>query len=173
MGEILDIYTRDGKYLGTKEKEICHSENPGFYHKPAWVWIINSKNQILAQKRAAHKKRNPNKWDISVAGHVMTGETSIEGAIREVKEEIGIDTNESDYIYVGEFIYDITSEIAQNYILKLDLEIDKFTLREKEVSEIKWLDFDEFKELFNSDQFVEFTEEYRNYIINKLSLRFK
>ena len=29
--EILDIYTRDGKYLGTRTRKECHSDNPGFY----------------------------------------------------------------------------------------------------------------------------------------------
>ena len=43
MEEILDIYTRDGKHLGTKTREECHKDNPGFYHKPVWIWIINSK----------------------------------------------------------------------------------------------------------------------------------
>ena len=56
MEEIFDIYTREGKYLGKKEKSICHSSNPGFYHKPVWIWIINDKNEILVQKRAASKK---------------------------------------------------------------------------------------------------------------------
>lgn len=44
MEEVFDIYSRDGKYIGTELKSICHSENPGFYHKPVWIWIINSKS---------------------------------------------------------------------------------------------------------------------------------
>lgn len=64
MEEVFDIYSRDGKYIGTELKSICHSENPGFYHKPVWIWIINSKNEILVQKRATCKKNHPNKWDM-------------------------------------------------------------------------------------------------------------
>ena len=47
MEEIFDIYTREGLYLGKKEKSIFHSKNPGFYHKPVWIWIINSNNELL------------------------------------------------------------------------------------------------------------------------------
>lgn len=43
MEEKLDVYTRDGKYLGIKSKTECHSENPGFYHKPAWTWVYSSR----------------------------------------------------------------------------------------------------------------------------------
>ena len=50
MEELFDVYTRDGEYIGVKNKSICHSEKPGFYHKPVWIWIINSNNDILVQK---------------------------------------------------------------------------------------------------------------------------
>jgi len=56
MEEIFDVYTRNGKYLGTKPKSFCHSENPGVYHKPVWIWIINDNKEVLVQKRAACKK---------------------------------------------------------------------------------------------------------------------
>ena len=67
MEEIFDIYSRDGKYLGKAEKTKCHSKNPGFYHKPVWIWIVNNKNEILVQKRAACKKNHPNEWDMPSA----------------------------------------------------------------------------------------------------------
>ena len=60
MEEILDIYTIEGEYLGTRTREECHQKNPGFYHKPVWIWIVNSKNEILVQKRASVKKSFPN-----------------------------------------------------------------------------------------------------------------
>ena len=130
MEEIFDIYTRDGKYLWTASKSVCHSEDPGFYHKPVWIWIIDKyKNKILVQKRAAIKKSHPNKWDIPCAGHVLAGETTIDWAIREVYEELGIKTKEPDYKFICEYIVDETREIAQIYLLKLDLDIDKFKLK--------------------------------------------
>ena len=99
MEEIFDIYTREGIHLGIKEKSICHSKNPGFYHKPVWIWIVNSKNEVLVQKRASVKKSFPNYWDMPSAGHVAAGESSIEGAIRETEEELGLKTKKEDYIY--------------------------------------------------------------------------
>ena len=65
-----------GKYLGIKPKTECHSENPGFYHKPAWTRGYNSKGELLVQKRAMCKKRFPGLWDIPCAGNVDAGETS-------------------------------------------------------------------------------------------------
>lgn len=168
MEEIFDIYNRDGEYLGTKEKSICHSSNPGFYHKPVWIWIINDNGEILVQKRATYKKNNPNKWDMPSAGHVVSGETSVQGVIRETYEELGIMTKESDYKFICEYICDSFYELAQVYLLKLNLGIDELKLQENEVSGVKWLNYDEFKELFYSDDFVKFDNDYRTLVLNML-----
>ena len=171
MEEIFDVYTRDGEYLGTAPKSVCHSKNPGFYHKPVWMWIINSKNEILVQKRASCKKTCPDLWE-NCGGHVDAGESMIHGAIREVYEELGVKTKESDYITLCEFTLDITFEIATIYLLKLDLDINEFKLRKEEVSDIKWLSFDEFKKLFYSSDFVDYGDEYRNLMIKLLQEHF-
>ena len=161
MEEILDIYTREGMYLGTKTREECHSKNPGFYHKPVWIWIINSKNQILVQKRAKVKKSFPNYWDMPSAGHVAAGERIIQGAVRETAEELGVITQEKDYIFIGEYISEITWEIGQVYLLKLDIELEDIKLQLEEVEEVKWLSFEEFKKIFYSKDFVPYDDEYK------------
>lgn len=172
MEEIFDIYTREGVYLGKKEKSICHSKNPGFYHKPVWIWIVNSKNEILVQKRSHIKKNHPNKWDMPSAGHVIAGETSIQGAIRETYEELEIKTTESDYKFICEYIADKISEIAQVYLLKLDIDISDLVLQKQEVSEVQWLTYKQFKKLFYSKEFVPFDNEYRELVLKMLKDNF-
>lgn len=166
--EIFDVYTRDGKYIGTKEKSLCHTKNPGCYHKPVWIWIVNSENKILVQKRAKTKKNHPNEWDMPSAGHVITGETSIEGAIRETYEELGVKTIPSDYKFICEYIFDKKYELAQVYLLKLDLNMNDFKLQKEEVAEVKWLTYNEFKDLFYSKEFVPFPDDYRELVLKLL-----
>lgn len=172
MEEILDIYTREGKYLGTKERSVCHSKNPGFYHKPVYIWIINSKNEILVQKRAACKIRHPNKWDMPSAGHIVAWESIIDWAIRETYEELWVKTNENDYKFICEYINDRARVIAQVFLLKLDLDIDKFKLQKEEVAEVKWLTYDEFIKLFYSEDFVESDNEYKEIVLKMLKDNF-
>jgi isopentenyl-diphosphate delta-isomerase type 1 len=161
MEEILDIYSKDGKYLGTKTREECHDKQPGFYHKPVWIWIINSKNEVLVQKRSSVKKSFPNYWDMSCAGHVEAGESFIRGAVRETAEELGVVTNEEDYVYAGEYISEEAWEIGQIYLLKIDIELENIKLQVEEVAEVKWLSFEEFKKLFYSQDFIPYDEEYK------------
>ena len=170
MEEIFDIYTREGEHIGTKEKSICHSPNPGFYHKPVWIWIINDKGEILVQKRAACKKKSPNKWDMPSAGHVLAGETVLEGAVRETYEELGVETTESDYEFLFEYIKDSSFELAQVYLLKKN--INKFKLQESEVAEVKWLNYEDFKKLLFSDDFAPHDYEYREQVIYALDTNY-
>ena len=168
MEEIFDIYTRDGKHLWTAPRSVCHSENPGFYHKPARIWIINDKDKILVQKRAATKKNHPNKRDMPSAGHVIAWEKTIDGAIREVDEELGVETKKEDYIFICEYLIDEIFTIGQIFLLKLNLKVNEFKLQEEEVAEVKWLNYDEFKKLFYSEDFVWTDNDYKEFILNML-----
>lgn len=61
------------------------------------VWIRNRKGEYLILQRAADRATFPLMWEC-VGGFVLKGESSIEGAIREVKEEVGLDLNPEDGI---------------------------------------------------------------------------
>lgn len=131
--------------------------------------MINSKGEILIQKRAKMKKNFPGLWDMPSAGHVDIGETCIEAAIRETFEELGVKTKEEDYKYIGEYIYDVGWELAQIYLLRLDYEIEKFNLATEEVEEVKWLKYDAFKDIFYSEKFVLLDKDYKDMICKVLT----
>lgn len=52
------------------------------------------------QQRSKNKAKSPGKWDVAAAGHVSSGQTSTEAAIREILEEVGIKVNEEELEYV-------------------------------------------------------------------------
>jgi len=57
------------------------------------VWIKNKNTgKYLVSQRCADKDIDPLKWE-TVAGHAIAGETSLDAAIREVYEEVGITLN--------------------------------------------------------------------------------
>ncbi len=167
MEEMLDIYTRDGKYLGIKTRKECHQPNPGFYHKPAWTWIYNEKNEILVQKRAMCKKNYPGYWDMPCAGHIEAGESIVNGVIREAKEEIGVDISEKDCKLEFEFIEDHAWEIGQVFFIKINKKIDEFVLQKEEVEMVKWLNLNDFKELLYSDKWVDYDKKYKDMVVEK------
>lgn len=166
--EILDIFTRDGKLIGAKPRSECHVKNPGFYHRPSWIWIYNSNGEILVQKRAMAKKNWPGYYDMPAAGHVESGESPLEGAIRETKEEIGLDLRPEDLTFAFEYIHDSSWELGQVYFVKCDKKAEEFKLQEKEVELVKWLSFDDFKKLLYSDAWVPYAADYKALIVKEL-----
>ncbi len=171
--EMLDTYTRDGKFLGVKSREECHVDNPGFYHKPAWSWVYNSKGEVLVQKRSMNKKVFPGCWDMSCAGHVDAGERTIDGLIREVKEELGVDISEKDCHFEFEYIEDECFEIGQLYTIKMDREAKDFNIQEEEVEQVKWVSFEEFKKMLFGTEWCPYSDEYKYKSIDALEKRFE
>ena len=165
---MLDTFDINGEFLGAKPRSFCHSENPGVYHKPVWIWIINSQGQILVQKRALTKKKSPGKWDMPSAGHVDAGETCLSGCVRETSEELGLSVNEKDFIFLKEFINERGWELVQVYLLKNNTKIEDMKLQLKEVECVKWLDYDEFIKFLYSDEFCNHSTEYKDWVCQVL-----
>ena len=88
--ELFDILDENGNPTGkTKPRSEVHRE--GDWHKVVHIWMINEKGEVLLQRRCATKDSSPNMLDISSAGHLSAGDDSINGAIREIKEELATD----------------------------------------------------------------------------------
>ncbi len=168
MEEFFDTFDLNGNFLGVKPKSFCHSQNPMCYHNPFCIWIIRGGGRILVQKRASTKKKHPNKWDMPSAGHVNAGESILQGCVRETKEELGLVTKESDYIFLKEWLAQSSWELAQVYLLKTDADLKDFTLQKEEVAEVQFLPYDQFEKLFYSDEFVNHSKEYKDWVCKEL-----
>jgi len=96
--EYIDVLDKNGNKTGAiKPKSEIHRD--GDRHRGSYIWIINSRNELLIQKRSSSKENYPNLWDISVAGHVSAGEDSISSALRETEEELGLKLKKENFQY--------------------------------------------------------------------------
>ncbi|MFH1608992.1 MAG: NUDIX domain-containing protein [Patescibacteria group bacterium] len=175
--EYLDICDENGKLTGKKElKKEVHKQ--GLWHRSAHIWVINSKKEILIQKRSSIVDNHPNEWDISAAGHISAGEDYITSAQRETEEELGIKIDLNYLILIGVVKQQserpgyINKEINPVYILKADLDLSQIKLQEEEVSEVKFIDYKELKRIIESKNktFVPHDDEYKllfDYLENK------
>jgi isopentenyl-diphosphate Delta-isomerase len=155
--ELIDIYNENNKFLRKKLKSKAHRE--GLWHRSAQIWIYNKKGQLLVQLRAKDKALFPDTWDISVAGHVSSGEEPINTAIKEIKEEIELNIKKTDLEFVkirkNSMKYKDLVNNEHGYVYLLDYEgnIKDLRLQKEEVQEIRFLDIDQVeKELINSQR---------------------
>ena len=149
--ELIEIVDKNGNLTGQiMDKEEAHDKN--LLHNEVAVFIINDKKQILLQKRSANKRFNPNKWGLC-AGHVDAGESLESAALRELKEEVGIDIDmdELKQFTKREFTIGHTnSHITYFYFIKSNLNEDDFIIQKEELSEVKWFDIDEVVKIIKS-----------------------
>jgi len=155
MDELIDILTLEGKSTGkTALKSEAHKK--GWFHATAHIWFFTSDEKILLQKRALTKKVFPGIWDISVAGHIGAGEEVLEGAKREVFEEIGLILEDKDFIKIGTRIHQVNHEngIQDNehhhvFIAELKTPISELTMQPEEVAGLELWDLKVLKETKN------------------------
>lgn len=167
--ELIQIVDENGEFTGEIiDKEIAHDKN--LLHNEISVFIINDKNQVLLQKRSANKRFNPNKWG-SCAGHVDAYESLEDAALRELKEELGLEISKNSlYSFLGRQIFkkDTNSHITYLYYTKANKDEKDFIIQEEELSEVKWFDIDEIIRLIKSnDDSLTFKKD-RLYIFEKL-----
>ena len=179
MDELIDILTPEGKSTGkTALKSEAHKN--GWFHATAHIWFFTSDKRILLQKRALTKKVFPGIWDISVAGHIGAGEEILDGAKREVFEEIGLILEDKDFIKIGTRIHQVNHEngIQDNehhhvFIAELKTPISELTMQPEEVVGLELWDLKVLKETKNLEnvllpRFHEYYVSVYNKIISYL-----
>ncbi len=61
------------------------------------MWLTDETGSVLLlQRRSEHKDTHPGMWDVSCAGHITGADGSVETAVRELEEELGVALSESE-----------------------------------------------------------------------------
>ncbi len=156
--EIWNILDENGNLTGkTMKKDDKIVWQKGIYHQGADVWIINSENKILIQKRSAQKRLEPNVWAMT-GGSVIKDETSLEALKRETLEELGIKLDIKNAIKIRH--YKTGNVWLDEYIVNQDIDLSKIIMQKEEVSDVKFATFDEIEKLYNDNMFIKNRWEY-------------
>jgi len=139
------LVDNNNQEIGIEEKIRAHTE--GKLHRAFSIFIFNSKNELLLQRRAKTKYHCGGLWTNTCCSHPRPGEKIIDAAKRRLKEEMGIITE--DIWNVSSFIYKAIlgnglTEHEYDYVLAGNYnESPKINL--KEVDNWKWVTLEELK----------------------------
>lgn len=157
--------------LEVQERDTVHFL--GLLHATVHMWVVRRDMsggwEVLCQKRSMVKDSNPGCWDISSAGHMDTGDTREEAAVRELYEELGITAKPEELEYIGYtrrktmkpfqtgMLCD--NQISYVHVYRGEVDTDILRLQYGEVDEVSWIMLDEvirrtledpgFKQCFN------------------------
>ena len=149
--EIFDVCDEYGIPTGeTVERTAAHRD--GIRHRTSHIWVVRKNGcggyEVLLQQRSEDKDSFPLRYDTSSAGHIMAGDEPLQSAMRELKEELGIEAKEEDLRYIGTFLNRYEEvfhgelfkdhEISFVYIYERPVDIKDLILQKEEVREVRW-----------------------------------
>lgn len=153
MNELWDIYDINKNKLGRTAERDVYKFKEGEYHIVVTGIIINSENKILISKRAENKKFG-GMWECN-GGSILAGETSLEGILRELKEELGLEFSKKEAIFLKEIRRDkCPPDFKDLWLFRKDIKIENLTFPDGETIEAKWVTIEEFMEMVNNKQIV-------------------
>lgn len=165
--EYIDIVDENGNKTGEIRSRV-DVHKYGLLFQAVHLWVVNSKSEILLQKRSDNLRNFPGKWDISAGGALVQGEELIDAVKKESFEEIGLSVDESKLKFIGtiseQVVYNdyIDNGICSIYITHSDLPIDDFTKKQNEVQDLKWFPLMAFKKMV-AEQNPELVPHWQEY----------
>jgi isopentenyl-diphosphate delta-isomerase type 1 len=89
--EIFDVVNERDEVVGRETRRNVH--RTGLKHRAIHVFVFNKGGEVFLQKRSMSKDSSPGLWDSSASGHLDSGEEYDACAVRELREEIGLNVS--------------------------------------------------------------------------------
>lgn len=131
--------------IGLMPKMEAHEK--ALLHRAFSVFILNSKNEIMLQQRAAQKYHSPLLWTNTTCSHQREGETNIEAGNRRLMEEMGIKTNLKElfsFIYKAPFDNGLTEHELDHVMI--GYYNDEPNINREEAESWKWMAIDDVRD---------------------------
>lgn len=167
-----DIYNKDLEKTGKTCIRGQYKLQENEYHLVVHVWILTRDGKILLTQRSREKETNPLKWE-GPGGSVIKGETPVEGAKREILEEIGLDISKENFcLFKQERREKNFNDFFFAYYVVVDESIiDEVKFLDNEVVNKKWVTIGEFNKMFENGDIIKtlyyFRDEY-NKILERI-----
>jgi isopentenyldiphosphate isomerase len=132
--EMVDIVDHDDNVLYQCTRKEMRAQV--LRHRAVFIAVVNSAGELLIHQRSAMKDLWPSYWDIAVGGVVAAGESYDSAALRELDEEVGIDSVPLIELGMGTYSDNMVSLVGKCFMVKYD---GPLVLRDGEVVAVDWV----------------------------------
>jgi isopentenyldiphosphate isomerase len=157
--EFWDVYDKFRRPKGFKimrggDKRLGKGE----YHLTAHVCVFSPDGRMIVQRRADFKALWGGLWDISASGSVLAGESTGEGAQRELYEELGIKADLKDEQPRATFYHE--NCISDYFVVRADVPLEAVRLQKSEVAEVGYATRDEILAMIDDGRFIPYKKSF-------------
>lgn len=148
--ELWDAYREDGTLAGCDL--VRGNEIPkGLFHLVSEVLVRHKDGTYLLMQRDWDKPNYPGLYEAGAGGSALKGENSYEAALRELKEETGIEAKKLVPIYKSIS----KNTIFQGYLCETQWDKESITLQKGETISFLWLNEEEFFKFLKTEDYVQ------------------
>ena len=160
--EYRDLYDNNRKPVN--KKMLKDGIQPkGLKYVTVVVFIFNPKNKKwLMQKRTKDKG---GKW-ATTSGHPVSGTTSIQGMITEIKEEPGLPVQEKELKLIT--TVQRKKKFADIYYLEKIIDINEVKIQKEEVDDITWMSDKDIEAFYNENKFKKTHYNYYKALVSSM-----
>lgn len=113
------------------------AQSQGLITRCTFIFVFNSRGELCVHQRTPHKRLYPSFWDVAAGGVVAAGESYLQGAERELAEELGV----AGVPLTEHFRFFFTSADSQLWAGVFSCCWDgPLTLQPEEVQAVRWVD---------------------------------
>lgn len=160
--ELVDLYDEDRIPLGRTGERFA-PRAPGEHRLVVHVCVFDGAGRMLIQHRTEGKRVWPGRWDVSVGGGVDAGERPRQAAVREAREELGLDLD-LDGIRPAVTVH-FHGGFDDYYLVRRDdVRPGDLTLQQEEVSEVRWASLDEILSMVEDGRFIPYPDGFLTYL---------
>ena len=157
MAEYWDLFDKNRNFLGVTHRRGDVIPD-GMYHLVVHAWIMDKSGHFLISQR--QKGRTDELLWERTGGSVLAGETSLEGALREIQEELGIDLHNCKHLFIKSEKREKCHDFFDSWLFLLDNMQLHCKLNKTEVLSWKWVSLDDLIHLRETNQLVKSSEYF-------------
>jgi 8-oxo-dGTP pyrophosphatase MutT (NUDIX family) len=153
MADLWDIYDENRVKTGRTVERGQPMESGGF-HLVVDIWMRNPRGEWLISKRTPNKNF-PLMWE-TTGGSAVAGEDSLTAALREVKEELGVDLNPSDgRLFRSIRRYDCEwPDFVDIWVFACNAPIESIVFQPEETCDAMWATKEQIYALLDRGEFI-------------------
>lgn len=161
--ELVDLYDENRVPLG-RTAERYAKKGAGELRIVVHVCLFDRLGRLLIQRRTENKHIWPGLWDVTVGGGVDAGETTRQGAEREVREELGYALDLSGLR--PSVTVNFAGGFDDFFIAVRDVDINGLSLQAEEVSAVRWVTLEELLAMVDDGSFIPYPKSFLQFLFD-------